>query len=640
MSTAELTDLDVYLWAEGTHARSYEKLGAHLAEQASVAGTRFAVWAPNARAVSVIGDFNGWKPGQHPLQPVRTSGIWEGFVPGVGIGALYKYHIVSQFGNYRADKADPYGFAAETRPQTASKVWDLSGYQWGDAGWLAGRGKAQSVTAPMAIYEVHLGSWRRVPPEGNRWLSYRELAPLLADHCHEMGFTHVELLPISEHPLDASWGYQTVGYFAPTSRFGTPHDFMYLVDHLHQRGLGVLLDWVPAHFPRDPHGLGYFDGTHLYEHADPRKGQHTDWGTFIFNYGRKEVASFLISNALFWLDKYHIDGLRVDAVASMLYLDYSRKPGEWIPNEYGGRENLEAVEFLKRFNRTVYGAFPDAVTVAEESTAWPMVSRPTYLGGLGFGFKWDMGWMHDTLAYLARNPVHRKYHQHQLTFRGVYAYSENYVLPLSHDEVVHGKGSLIGKMPGDDWQKFANLRLLFGYQWTLPGKKLLFMGGEIGQWREWNHDASLDWHLLEGPLHRGLERWVRDLNTLYRGEPALHELDCEPAGFEWIECCDSENSVLIYLRKDRAGRAVVVACNFTPVPRHDYAIGVPAGGRWDELLNSDAPLYGGSGQGNFGGVTAASASRHGRDHSLGVTLPPLGLVVFRPAAPGAEEARG
>jgi 1,4-alpha-glucan branching enzyme len=561
-------------------------------------------------------------------------------VPGVGVGALYKYHILSQYGNYRADKADPYGFAAETRPQTASKVWDLSGYPWGDAAWLAGRGKAQSVAAPITIYEVHLGSWRRVPTDSNRWLSYRELAPLLADHCHAQGFTHVELLPISEHPLDASWGYQTVGYFAPTSRFGTPQDFMYFVDHLHQRGIGVLLDWVPAHFPRDPHGLGYFDGTHLYEHADPRRGQHTDWGTFIFNYGRKEVASFLISNALFWLDKYHIDGLRVDAVASMLYLDYSRKPGEWIPNEYGGRENLEAVEFLKRFNRTVYGEFPDTLTVAEESTAWPMVSRPTYLGGLGFGFKWDMEWMHDTLAYLARNPVYRKYHQHQLTFRGVYAFSENYVLPLSHDEVVHGKGSLIGKMPGDDWQKFANLRLLFGYQWTLPGKKLLFMGGEFGQWREWHHDASLDWHLLEAPLHRGLQRWVRDLNTLYRGEPALHEVDCEPAGFEWIECCDSENSVLIYLRKDRVGRGVVVACNFTPVPRHDYPIGVPAGGCWDEVLNSDAPLYGGSGQGNLGAATAVPTSRHGRHHSLYVTLPPLGMVVFRQAAGSAQEVQG
>jgi 1,4-alpha-glucan branching enzyme len=630
MTTAELTDYDVYLFAEGTYARGYQKFGAHLEERDGVAGTRFAVWAPNARRVSVVGDFNGWKPDRNPLQPVRSSGIWEGFVPGVGPGALYKYAITSQYGDYRTDKADPYAFAAEIRPRTASKVWDLSGYQWGDDQWLARRGAAQALGAPLSIYEVHLGSWRRVPEEGNRWLSYREMAPLLADYVHDMGFTHVEFLPVSEHPLDASWGYQTVGYFAPTSRFGTPQDFMYLVDHLHQRGIGVFLDWVPAHFPRDPHGLGYFDGTHLYEHADPRKGEHIDWGTFIFNYGRHEVSSFLISNALFWLDRYHIDGLRVDAVASMLYLDYSRRSGEWVPNQYGGRENLEALAFLRKFNETVYGDFPDAVTIAEESTAWPMVSRPVYLGGLGFGLKWDMGWMHDTLAYLGQDPVHRKYHHNRLTFRGLYAFTENYVLPLSHDEVVHGKGSLLSKMPGDDWQKFANLRLLFGYQWTQPGKKLLFMGGEFGQWSEWNHDTSLEWHLLEYPPHRGLQRWVRDLNTAYRGEPALHEWDCDAAGFEWIDANDSEQSVLSYLRKGKSpGEELVVLCNFTPVPRYNYRVGVSRGGRWEEVLNSDAPLYGGSGQGNLGGVTAAPVPWHGRDYTLHVTLPPLGMVVFK-----------
>jgi 1,4-alpha-glucan branching enzyme len=630
VSTAELTDFDVYLWAEGTHARSYEKLGAHPAGRDGVRGTRFAVWAPNARRVSVIGELNDWRPDRHHLRPVRSSGIWEGFIPGVGPGTLYKYAITSQYGDYRIEKSDPYAFAAETRPRTASKVWDLSGYDWGDQGWLARRGRVQALSAPLSIYEVHLGSWRRVPEEGNRWLGYRELAPLLADYARDMGFTHVELLPISEHPLDVSWGYQTVGYFAPTSRFGTPQDFMYLIDHLHQRGVGVILDWVPAHFPRDPHGLGYFDGTHLYEHDDPRKGEHTDWGTFIFNYGRHEVASFLISNALFWLEKYHVDGLRVDAVASMLYLDYSRKEGEWVPNYYGGREDLEALAFLRRFNETVYGAYPDIVTIAEESTAWPMVSRPTYLGGLGFGLKWDMGWMHDTLAYLSQDPVHRKYHHNQLTFRGLYAFTENYVLPLSHDEVVHGKGSLLARMPGDDWQKFANLRLLFGYQWAQPGKKLLFMGGELGQWREWNHETSLDWHLLEGDLHRGVQRWVRDLNTVYRAEPALHELDCDPAGYEWVDANDSEQSVLSFLRKGREpGEEVLVLCNFTPVPRSNYRVGVSRGGRWEEVLNSDAPLYGGSGQGNLGGVTAAPVPWHGRDYTLHVTLPPLGMVAFK-----------
>jgi 1,4-alpha-glucan branching enzyme len=638
VSAATLTDFDVYLWSEGSHFRTYEKLGAHLAERDGVSGTQFAVWAPNARWVSVVGDFNDWAPGAHALAPVRSSGIWTGFIPNVGQGARYKYHITSQYHTYQVDKADPYAFYFELRPQTASRVWDLSGHTWGDGEWMARRGQVHALGAPQAVYEVHLGSWMRVPEEGGRWLTYRELAPKLADYVHHMGFTHVEFLPVSEHPFDGSWGYQTVGYFAPTSRFGTPQDFMYLVDHLHQRGIGVVLDWVPAHFPRDEHGLAYFDGTHLYEHADPKMGEHRDWGTYIFNYGRREVSNFLIGNALFWLDKYHIDGLRVDAVASMIYLDYSRKDGEWTPNEYGGRENLAAIAFLRRLNEAVYKEYPDVITVAEESTAWPMVSRPTYLGGLGFGLKWDMGWMHDTLEYTALEPVHRKYHHNRLTFRMLYAFTENYVLPLSHDEAVHGKGALLAKMPGDVWQKFANLRLLLGYLYTQPGKKLLFMGGEIGQWNEWTHDRSLDWNLLEYPTHSGLQRWVRDLNTAYRGEPALHELDCEPAGFEWVDANDSEQSVLSYLRKGRtAGDVLLVVCNFTPVPRHNYRVGVPQGGPWEEALNSDAPLYGGSGQGNLGGVQAAPFSWHGRRYLLNVTVPPLALVAFKPARGGTAE---
>src|SRR5262249_18541266 len=491
-------------------------------------------------------------------------------------------------------------------------------YEWGDADWMSRRGKAHDRTSPISIYEVHLGSWRRNPFDNNRWLSYREIASALADYVHDMGYTHIELLPISEHPFDGSWGYQTVGYYAPTSRYGTPHDFMHFVDTLHRRGIGVILDWVPAHFPRDEHGLGYFDGTHLYEHADPRKGAHQDWGTFIYNYGRNEVSNFLISNAVFWLDRYPIDGLRVDAVASMLYLDYSRKHGEWVPNQYGGRENIEAIQFLRRFNEVVYGEFPDIATFAEESTAWPGVSKPTYVGGLGFGYKWDMGWMHDSLKYLSQNPIHRKYHHNELTFRMLYAWTENYVLPLSHDEVVHGKGSLINKMPGDDWQKFANMRLLFGWMCAQPGKKLLFMGGEFGQWNEWNHDVSLDWHLLEdGPLkgqHQGLQRWVRDLNTAYRRERGLHELDCDTAGFEWVDCCDGDNSVVSLLRKGKSlDDSLLIVLNFTPVPRHDYILGVPQAGHWAELLNSDAPLYGGSGQGNYGGVSATDMHAHGRE---------------------------
>ncbi len=630
MNAPFLTDYDLHLLAEGTHYRSYEKLGAHLVDVDGQRGTRFAVWAPNAERVSVIGDFNDWNAARHPLTlRHQDAGIWEGFVPGVGPGALYKYFIASKHAGYTAEKADPYAFASEIRPRSASKVWDLSEYTWGDADWLAARRHTNWLEAPMAIYELHLGSWMRMPEEGGRWLTYRETAAKLAAYVRDMGYTHVEFLPLTEHPFDGSWGYQTIGYYAPTSRFGTPQDLMFLIDALHQHGIGVLMDWVPAHFPRDAHGLAYFDGTHLYEHADPRRGAHQEWGTLIFNYGRWEVINFLLSNALFWLDKYHIDGLRVDAVASMLYLDYARKEGEWLPNEYGGRENLEAVAFLRRFNELVYGQHEGIITVAEESTAWGMVSRPTYVGGLGFGLKWDMGWMNDTLSYIAHDPVHRKYHHNDLTFRMLYAFTENFVLPLSHDEVVYGKSALLSKMPGDDWQKFANLRVLLGYMYTQPGKKLLFMGGDIGQWSEWNHDDSVHWHLLQYAPHQGLQQWVRDLNRLYRNEPALHQLDCDPAGFEWIDCHDSDDSTLSYLRRGRGEGTIVIACNFTPVPRQHYLIGVPHGGYWRELLNSDATYYGGSGMGNAGGVQAEDVASHGRPCRLRLTLPPLAVVAFK-----------
>ncbi len=630
MSEEFITDYDLHLFGEGTHYRTYEKLGAHLIKKGKRQGTNFAVWAPNAERVAVVGDFNHWNDNSHPMKMRGHSGIWELFVPDVGQGSLYKYIIHSHHNGHRSEKADPYGFAAEIRPQTASKVWDLSTYKWKDQEWMADRAAQHTLKSPISIYEVHLSSWMRVPEEGNRWLTYRELASKLTDYVKHMGFTHIELLPISEHPFDGSWGYQTVGYFAPTSRFGTPEDFMYFVDHLHRNGIGVLLDWVPAHFPRDAHGLGYFDGTHLFEHADPRQGEHRDWGTFIFNYGRSEVSNFLISNALFWLDKYHLDGLRVDAVASMLYLDYSREEGDWIPNQFGGRENLEAIAFLKRFNEKVYSDFPDVMTMAEESTSWPMVSKPTYLGGLGFGYKWDMGWMHDTLEYFTKDGVYRKFHQDKLTFRMIYAFSENFALPLSHDEVVHGKGSLINKMPGDYWQKFANLRSLLGYMFAQPGKKLLFMGIEFGQWREWKFDDSLDWHLLDEGSHSQLQRFVRDLNTLYRGEPALHRGDVEPFGFEWVDCNDNENSVISLLRKDENSEdQILFVFNFTPVPRHDYRLGVHRGGRWREILNSDAPIYGGSGQGNMGGVEAESIPSHDRPFSVSLTLPPLGVVAFK-----------
>jgi len=624
-----LSDDDLFLFNEGSHFALWEKLGAHPGTAGGVAGTRFAVWAPDAEGVSVAGDFNGWNRDTHPLASRGQSGIWEGFVPGVGRGALYKYHVRSRFHGYRVDKADPFGFHHETPPKTGSVVWELD-YEWGDAGWMAGRGTTSGLDRPMSVYEVHLGSWMRVPEDANRWLSYRELAPKLADYVARMGFTHVELLPVMEHPFYGSWGYQITGFFAPTSRYGTPQDFMFLVDTLHRAGVGVILDWVPSHFPSDEHGPAYFDGTHLYEHADPRQGYHPDWGSYIFNYGRNEIRSFLTSNAMFWLGVYHADGLRVDAVASMLYLDYSRKEGEWIPNKYGGRENLDAIAFLRRANEEVYRRHPDAQTIAEESTAWPMVSRPTYVGGLGFGMKWDMGWMHDTLEYMRRDPVHRKHHHDQLTFRQLYAFHENFVLPLSHDEVVHGKGSLLDKMPGDEWQRFANLRLLLAYMWAQPGKKLLFMGGEIAQWREWRHDESLDWHLLGLAPHEGVRRLVAELNRVYRSEGALHENDCNPAGFEWVDCADWQGSVLSFLRKGANGSPVLVACNFTPVPRPAYRIGVPSGGRWHELLNTDAAEFGGSGMGNLGAVQAEDAPMHGRPHSLPLLLPPLAAVFLQP----------
>jgi 1,4-alpha-glucan branching enzyme len=622
-----LGDQDFYLFNEGSHRRLYEKLGAHRMRVGGEEGTYFAVWAPNANRVAVIGSFNQWNRESHPLRARGNSGVWEGFIPGVERGALYKYLIHSRFLDYRVEKADPFSLFNEIPPKKASIVWDLD-YSWGDGQWLAERGQNIKVNKPISIYEVHLGSWRR-HAEGNRSLSYRELAPLLADYVHQTGFTHVEFLPLMDHPFFGSWGYQITGYFAPSGNYGTPQDLMFLIDTLHQNGIGVILDWVPSHFPSDEHGLAYFDGTHLFEHADPRQGYHPEWNSYIFNYGRHEVRSFLISNALFWLDKYHADGLRVDAVASMLYLDYARRAGEWIPNRYGGRENLDAIEFLKQLNGAIYEIYPDVQTIAEESTAWPMVSRPVYAGGLGFGLKWDMGWMHDTLEYFSTDPIYRKYHQDKLTFRMIYAFHENFIMPLSHDEVVYGKGSLLGKMPGDDWQRFANLRALVGYMYAQPGKKLLFMGGEIGQWREWQHDQSLDWHLLEKPEHAGIQKWIGDLNRSYRSEPSLHELDCDPAGFEWIDCRDAESSVVSLLRKARGDdRTVLVICNFTPVPRLNYQFGVPRGGLWRELLNSDAKDYGGSGMGNMGEVEAAPVPAHGRHFSLLLTLPPLSTLFF------------
>ena len=627
-----LTDWDLGLLAGGSHYRSFESLGAHLAHSGEAAGTRFAVWAPNADAVSVIGDFNHWDRSRNPMVQRGDSGVWEGFVEGVGDGALYKYSIASEPHDYAAEKADPYAFASEPAPRTASKVCDLKTYEWSDAAWMAERAARNRHDAPVAIYEVHLGSWMRVPQEGDRWLTYTELAERLADYVEEMGFTHVELLPVTEHPFGGSWGYQTTGYFAPTSRFGDPREFMALVDTLHQRGIGVVVDWAPAHFPDDPHGLARFDGTHLYEHSDPKSGRHPHWDTLIFNYGRTEVANFLVASAIFWCEKYHVDGIRVDAVASMLYRDYGKQDGEWIPNHHGGNENLEAVRFLRTLNEQVYGHFPDVMTFAEESTAWPQVSRPTSHGGLGFGFKWNMGWMHDTLAYMKLDPIYRKHHHNRLTFSVVYAFRENFLLPFSHDEVVHGKASLLEKMPGEDWQKFASLRLLYAYLYTHPGKKLMFMGNEFAQRAEWNHDRSLDWHLLEHGSHRGVQRLVTDLNRLYREKAALHQTDLEDRGFSWVDCEDWEASVVSFLRLGGvAAESLLVVCNFTPVVREDYRLGVPRLGAWRELLNSDSEFYGGSNVGNHGVVEGEQVPFHGHACSVRLTLPPLSAVVFEPA---------
>lgn len=635
MNAHLLQDDDLYLFNEGTHLRLFDKLGAHLMDSEGTAGVQFSVWAPNAAEVSVIGEFNGWGKSSHVLRSRGSSGIWEGFVPGVAVGHRYKYRIRSAQGGIQ-EKADPFAFSAETPPDTASVVVDLN-YRWNDRSWMAGRHKHHALTAPISIYEVHLGSWMLAPHGREDVCSYRAVAQRLVEHVTSLGFTHIEFLPIMEHPFYGSWGYQTSSYFAPTRRYGPPQDFMYLVDYLHQNGIGVILDWVPSHFVTDQHGLGLFDGTHLFEHADPRQGFHPDWKSYIFNYGRNEVRSFLLSNAMFWLEKYHIDGLRVDAVASMLYLDYSRPEGEWIPNRHGGRENLEAVAFLRQLNEQVYRQFPDVLTVAEESTAWPKVSRPLYDGGLGFGYKWDMGWMHDTLAYLASDPVHRKFHHNQITFRSVYAYSENFVLPLSHDEVVHGKGSLLNKMPGDEWQKFANLRLLLGYQFAQPGKKLLFMGGEFGQKREWNHDDVLDWKLLEQPAHAGIRHWVQDLNRLYKSEPALAVGDARPDGFRWVDGSDAEHSVIAFLRVgNEPDSDVLVICNFTPVPRTNYRVGVPGQGHWRELLNSDVALYGGSGVGNSGGVQATPVPSHGHMWSLNLTLPPQAILFLKRSPTGTK----
>ena len=624
-----LTDFDIHLFKSGKHFKLYEKLGAHQASFKGEKGTYFAVWAPNARAVSVIGNFNHWADGQHKLNPRwDESGIWEAFLPAIGQGEVYKYAIHSSTGDY-LEKADPFAAYAETPPKTASVVWDAE-HNWKDQAWLDKRQKMASKPKPYSVYEIHFGSWRRKVEEGNRSLSYKEMSVELVNYIKDLGFTHVEFLPIMEHPFFGSWGYQLTGYFAPSSRFGSPEEFMELVDAFHQAEIGVILDWVPSHFPGDAHGLYKFDGTHLFEHADPRKGFHPDWSSYIYNYGRPEVRSFLISNALFWLERFHIDGLRVDAVASMLYLDYSRKEGEWIPNEYGGNENIEAVDFLKEFNEVVYGNFPDTITIAEESTAWPGVSKPTYLGGLGFGQKWMMGWMHDTLKYFKNEPIHRKYHQNEITFSIMYAFTENFMLPLSHDEVVHGKGSLLGRMPGDEWRKFANLRIMYAYMYTHPGTKLIFMGGEFGQFAEWNHDRSLDWHLLGSHYHQGVLSLFRDLNGLYQTEPALYHFAFDPRGFEWIDYADRENSVIIYMRKsEKPDETLLVICNFTPEVRNHYRVGVPIRGTWSELFNTDNLKYGGSGLLNSGLLSTTPVKYHGKDYSISMTLPPLSVSILK-----------
>lgn len=624
-----LSDYDRHLLNEGRHWQSYDKLGAQLRNVDGVDGVNFAVWAPNATSVSVVGDFNAWDGRRHPMRKHIPSGFWELFIPGLGEGTYYKFQIRNNDQTF--DKSDPYGFGAEVPPRTASQVVDLNRYRWHDNEWLNRRPQLNWLEQPLSFYEVHLGSWRRPGDDPHRWLSYRELAHQLVDYVKEMGYTHIELLPIAEHPLSASWGYQVCGYYAATSRYGTPHDFMYFVDLCHQNGIGVVLDWVPAHFPRDGHGLRRFDGSALYEHEDPRKGEHSDWGTMIFNYGRHEVRNFLVSNALFWMDKYHLDGIRVDAVASMLYLDYSRKEGEWIPNQFGGRENIEAISFLKELNEQCHLQHPGILTIAEESTAWPSVSRPTYLGGLGFSLKWNMGWMNDTLRYIRHEPVHRKFHHDELTFSLIYAFHENFVLPLSHDEVVHGKGSILDKMPGDLWQRFANARLLYSYMWTHPGKKLLFMGSEIAQWNEWDFDNSLQWHLLQWESHRGVQKLIADLNRLVRSEKALHEVDFDPRGFEWIDCHNCENSTLSYLRRAKdPNDYLVIANNFTPVPRMEYRLGVPECCQFDEIFNSDSTFYSGSNLGNGPGVMAEGISCHGRPASIKVSLPPLATVVLKP----------
>ncbi len=629
-SASLITEHDIYLFKEGNHFKLYEKLGGHLGTVNGVAGTHFAVWAPNAKNVSVIGNFNHWDRNKHPLTSRwDSSGIWEGFVAHVGRGELYKFYIVSNHNYYQVEKQDPFAIFNEVAPKTASIIWDLD-YSWEDGAWMKDRHRYNSLESPISIYEMHLGSWKRVVEEGNRPMTYRELAGHLPEYIKNLGFTHVQFLPVMEHPFYGSWGYQTLGYFSPTSRYGNPQDFMFLVDTLHQHGIGVILDWVPSHFPSDEHGLAYFDGTHLFEHDDPRKGFHPDWSSYIFNYGRNEVREFLISSAMFWLEKFHVDALRVDAVASMLYLDYSRKPMEWIPNQYGGRENVDAIYFLRRLNETAYKEFPDIQMIAEESTAWGGVSRPVHTGGLGFGMKWNMGWMHDTLLYMSKDPIYRKYHHNELTFSFYYAFTENFVLSLSHDEVVHGKGALAAKMPGDDWQKFANLRLLLGYMFAHPGKKLLFMGIEMAQWREWRHDQSIDWHLLQYGPHQGIHQWVKDLNKFYRDEPALFQRDFTPDGFEWIDLNDYKQGVISFLRKSADGKSKIAAvCNFTPMTWHDYIIGVPEQGLWREMLNSDAAVYGGSGQGNLGGRQAVPKPFHGRPYSVSLTIPPLGILFLK-----------
>ncbi len=624
-----LTEFDLHLMGEGQFLEAYRRLGAQLREVDGVRGVNFSVWAPNAKAVSVVGDFNYWDGTTHPMRKLIPSGVWELFVPDLETGEKYKLRVFQS--GKSVDKSDPYGFAAELPPCTASIVTDLDQFQWSDEPWMSRRAATDPLKQPLSIYEIHLGSWKRFATGPTDWFGYRELAHQIVDYCQRMGYTHIELLPISEHPFTGSWGYQTVGYFAVTSRYGTPEDFMYFVNYCHEHEIGVILDWVPAHYPKDDHGLRRFDGSALYEHEDPRQGEHPDWGTMIFNYGRNEVRNFLLSNALFWLDKYHIDGLRVDAVASMLYLDYSRSEGEWIPNEHGGRENLPAISLLKRFNEVSHERFPGVLTIAEESTAWGGVSRPTFSGGLGFSLKWNMGWMNDTLKYFQRDPVFRQYHHNEITFSMIYAFTENFVLPFSHDEVVHGKGSLLDQMPGDMWQRFANLRLLYSYMWTHPGKKLLFMGDDFAQWHEWNHNESLQWHLLQWDSHRGIQKLVEDLNRLYKSEPALFEVDFDQAGFEWIDCHNHTTSVLAYLRKGaHEGDFLVVAANLTPVPRKQYLIGVPQEGWYQEVFNSDAGIYGGSNTGNFPGRNATPRAAQGRQHSIAIDIPPLAVVVFKP----------